>query len=153
MESNAVARYPIIFAPGVVCFLSSVFCFLFSDVLVAVARADDNPPIARSHLLPNGWTVSPAGKQVPLTDLPLNILPLPDNQHVLVTTNGYNQHELSVVDLSKEKCLTSVTVKQSWFGLVMSPDQKRIWWSGGGTGTLHNFELRGEQIVPVENNE
>ena len=35
-------------------------------------------PTAEGFLLPNGWTIRPAGRQVPLTDLPLNILPLAD---------------------------------------------------------------------------
>ena len=43
-------------------------------------------PTENGYLLPNGWTISPAGEQVTLTDLPLNILPLADNRHAVVGT-------------------------------------------------------------------
>ena len=58
-------------------------------------------PTGRGFLLPNGWTISPAGDQVGLTDLPLNILPLADGRHALVGTAGYNAHQLSLVDLAE----------------------------------------------------
>src|SRR5262249_18756104 len=48
---------------------------------------------------PNGWTLTPAGQQVPLADLPLNIIPLADNRHALTATSGYNTHELTLIDL------------------------------------------------------
>ena len=47
-------------------------------------------PTAKGFLLPNGWTITPAGGQVALTDLPLNIIPLADGKHALVATSGYN---------------------------------------------------------------
>ena len=66
--------------------------------LPLLLRAQDKPrfagPTERGFLLPNGWTVSPAGEQVELTDLPLNIIPLADGRHALVATSGYNAHEL-----------------------------------------------------------
>src|SRR5438046_10370429 len=65
--------------------------------------ADDKPrfagPTQQGFLLPNGWTITPAGTQLPLTDLPLNIHPLRDGKHVLVATIGYNHHQLSLVKL------------------------------------------------------
>ena len=60
-------------------------------------------PTEQGFLLPNGWTFTPAGEQVPLADLPLNIIPLADDRHVLVATSGYNAHELSLVDLEEKK--------------------------------------------------
>jgi hypothetical protein len=71
---------------------------------ISSLAAQDKPrfagPTAQGFLLPNGWTISPVGKQVTLTDLPLNILPLADGRHALVATSGFNKHELSLVDLS-----------------------------------------------------
>ena len=66
---------------------------------VAAFPAQESPrfagPTNQGFLLPNGWTLKPAGEQVPLADLPLNILPLADNRHVLAATSGYNAHELT----------------------------------------------------------
>ena len=47
-------------------------------------------PVAGGFLLPNGWTITPAGDQVTLTDLPLHEIPLPDGRHALAATSGYD---------------------------------------------------------------
>jgi YVTN family beta-propeller protein len=111
----------------------------------------DNPtrpgPTDQGFLLPNGWTVSPAGKQVPLTDMPLNILPLADSRRALVATNGYNRHELSLVDLQEGRVLHSQSAVQSWFGLTLSPAQDKVWWSAGGADGLHTFDLKADKLI------
>src|SRR5262249_20569094 len=53
--------------------------FVAALVLTNSLLADDKVSSSRK-LLPNGWAISPAGRQVPLTDLPLNILPLADGK-------------------------------------------------------------------------
>src|SRR5271157_6033030 len=99
---------------------------------LAAFRAQEAPRYAGAtktgFLLPNGWVVSPVGEQVPVADLPLNILPLPDSRHVLVATSGYNAHELSLIDLGKRAVVDRQAVRESWFGLTASPRFDRIWW-------------------------
>ncbi len=113
--------------------------------LLTSLRAEDRPtrpgPTAKGYVLPNGWTITPVGRQVTLTDLPLNIRPLGDNHHVLVASSGYNKHELALIELDSGRVVDKQTVHQSWFGLALTPDEKRLWWSGGGAGMLHNYEL------------
>src|SRR3954469_23352547 len=89
-------------------------------------------PTDGGFLLPNGWTISPAGDQVALSDLPLNIIPLDGGPLALVATSGFNKHELSLVDLEQRKVIDAETARQSWFGLAREPRGGRIWWSGGG---------------------
>jgi YVTN family beta-propeller protein len=105
----------------------------------------DNPvfpgPTGKGFLLPNGWTITPAGKHVSLTDLPLNILPLPGGKHALVATSGFNKHQLSLIDLTTQAIVDQQTVRQSWFGLALSAKADTVWWSGGGYGQLHTFSL------------
>src|SRR5580692_3200974 len=118
-------RYPV---------LAIIACSLFGFAVLA----EDKPkpqtpgPTDKGFLLPNGWTLTPAGKHVILTDLPLNIIPLADNKHALVATSGYNKHELALVDLSTQQIVDKQTVRESWFGLATTPGQERVWWSGGG---------------------
>src|SRR5262245_30364711 len=71
-------------------------------------------PTKDGFLLPNGWHLTPVGKHVEITDLPLNIHPLKDNRHAIVTTNGYNRHEVSLVDLTDGKVVTAESARQSW---------------------------------------
>ncbi|MFO0911290.1 MAG: YncE family protein, partial [Isosphaeraceae bacterium] len=96
----------------------------------------------KGFLLPNGWTLSPAGAQIELTDLPLNIIPLADNRHALAASSGFNAHNLVLVDLASKSIAATETVRQSWFGLALDPKAGKIWWSGGGGDRLHTFDLK-----------
>jgi YVTN family beta-propeller protein len=126
---------------------------LFTALFVLVVSAEDKPapkdppkpvfpgPTKDGFLLPNGWHLTPVGKHVEITDLPLNIHPLKDNKHALVTTNGFNRHEVSLVDLTDGKVVAAEWARQSWFGFAVNKDESKVWWSGGGNGYLHTFDL------------
>jgi DNA-binding beta-propeller fold protein YncE len=105
------------------------------------------PTPEEGFLLPNGWTLKPAGQQIPLADLPLDIRALSDSRHVLVATSGYNAHELSLIDLEDRTVVDRQAVRQSWFGLAMSPKADTVWWSGGGSNVLHVFQLAEHRLT------
>ena len=118
---------------------------------LAAAEEDQFPGQKRDgFLLPNGWTITPAGEQVPLRDLPLNIVPLFDGRSALVATSGYNAHELTLVDLISEDIKQTHSVRQSWFGLAISSAQDKLWWSGGGSGALHVFDLKNGRLARAD---
>ena len=131
---------------------------LFVAILVLSVSAEDKPapkaepkeqpkpvfpgPTKDGFLLPNGWHLTPAGKHVETSDLPLNIHPLNDGKHALVTTNGFNRHDVSLVDLKDGKVVANEWARQSWFGLAVSKAEDKVWWSGGGNGYLHTFDFK-----------
>jgi hypothetical protein len=54
---------------------------------------------ASKTLLPNGWSITPAGRLVKLGgDMPLRIVPAPDGHAMLVVTGGYHDHAIDVID-------------------------------------------------------
>ncbi|HEX3657489.1 MAG TPA: alkaline phosphatase family protein [Pirellulales bacterium] len=142
----------------------SILGLLLVPVLPCLAQQPEPPRYAGAtpsgFLLPNGWTLSPAGEQLVLSDLPLNILPLttsgeasPLGGRALVATSGYNAHELVLVDFAAHKVLDRQTVPQSWFGLAADAKSGRVWWSGGGSGLIHVFRIEGDRLVagqPIE---
>src|SRR5947209_4260681 len=83
-------------------------------VLADEPAAKPGPTADGGFRLPNGWAVTPVGRQVPLTDLPLNILPLADGKRAVVASSGYNPHELALVDLDSARVVAKETVTQSW---------------------------------------
>jgi YVTN family beta-propeller protein len=132
--------------------LRRVACLAGLLLLPALSPAGDGRPhlpgpTGHGFLLPNGWTITPAGRQVPLTDLPLNIVPLADGKHALVATSGYNRHQLSLIDLDAGTVLSQETVRQSWFGLAVGPKEDQVWWSGGGANMLHTFALKDRELT------
>jgi YVTN family beta-propeller protein len=128
-----------------------LFAMVATVLCVLPLQSQEKPryagPIKDGYLLPNGWTITPAGKQVGLNDLPLNIVPLTDGKHALVATNGFNPHTLALVDLTTQQIVNSVTTRNSWFGLALSPGQDKVWWSGAGAGVLHTFDLRDHKLT------
>jgi YVTN family beta-propeller protein len=131
--------------------LSLIALPLAAFVALSAVAEDKKPltagPAEKGFLLPNGWTLTPAGRHVTLTDLPLNIIPLSDNKHALVATSGYNKHELSLINLETQKIEDSQTERQSWYGLVLAPKEDQVWWSGGGANMLHTFDLRDGKLT------
>jgi YVTN family beta-propeller protein len=140
------------FAEAVMKTALSVFLSVAIYLASATLEAKDKPAQfpgqkEAGFLLPNGWTITPAGEQVVLKDLPLNILTLSDSRHALVATSGYNAHELTLVDLHSKQSRQTETVRQSWFGLAASPSEDRLWWSGGGGAALHAFTLKDGKLA------
>jgi YVTN family beta-propeller protein len=120
-------------------------------------KADEKPtfagPTATGFLLPNGWHLTPVGRHVEIADLPLNIHPLSGGKLALVTTNGFNQHAVSLVDLAEGKVVASERARQSWFGLAVAKAEDKLWWSGGGNGFVHEFDLKDGQFSRLSKTE
>ena len=132
--------------------LATIFLGFASSLIADEPKSDAKPqyagPTSTGFLLPNGWHITPVGQQVQTTDLPLNIIPLKDNRHALVATSGFNTHKLSLVDFIDGKVVASADdTRQSWFGLALNKSENHVWWSGGGTGDLHSFDLKNQQFT------
>src|SRR5437016_11182788 len=96
-----------------------------------LAPADlPGPRADGSVLLPNQWSLRPAGRQVVLGDFPVNIALHPAGQYAAVLHNGHGTHEIIVVDIATAKVVSSVTVEEAFYGLEFSSDGKRIFSSG-----------------------
>jgi YVTN family beta-propeller protein len=132
-------------------------CAALGMLSIGIALAEQKPQTAghtdKGFLLPNGWLLTPAGRHVVLTDLPLNIIPLADNRHALVGTSGYNKHELSLIDLIDGKVVDNESVGESWFGLATTSDEKRVWWSGGGSRRVFAFQLEKGELKRTASSE
>jgi hypothetical protein len=48
--------------------------------------------------LPNGWSLTPVGKDLPLGDLPLNMAVSPSRKLIAVTNNGQSVQSLQLID-------------------------------------------------------
>ena len=74
--------------------------------------------------LPNGWSLSPAGKSLPLGDLPLNMAVSASKKYMAVTNNGQGKQSIQLINLSKNKILDNIVVDKSWLGIAFSKDEK-----------------------------
>src|SRR5258708_9448173 len=58
---------------------------------------------AKRLLLPNGWSLSSAGKSLPLGDLPLNLVVSPSGKFMAVTKKRKGKHTITIIDPSSQK--------------------------------------------------
>jgi hypothetical protein len=127
---------------------------LASAVLLTPLRADDAPakapPAPRTLpgvkaggrvLLPNGWSLKPAGRQLALGDFPVNLALHPDGHWLAVLHAGYGEHEIILVDLKKQKMTSRVILDETFCGLCFSPDGKRLFASGAEFEVVHAFDF------------
>jgi DNA-binding beta-propeller fold protein YncE len=94
-------------------------------------------------LLPNGWSLQPAGKQVKLGDFPVNVALHPSGQWLAVLHCGFSEHEIHIVDLNqtRQRVACRVTLEQAFYGLCFAPDGKTLFASGGEFEVVHAFDF------------
>jgi len=98
---------------------------------------------AGAVLLPNGWTLKPAGTQTPLGDLPVLIAEHPEAPILAVLHAGYGEHEVVTLDVSKPaavKVIARASLPESFSGLAWSPDGRRLFVGGGFDDLLYAFD-------------
>lgn len=92
-------------------------------------------------LLPNGWSLTPAGHSLPLGDLPLNIAVSSSRRYLAVTNNGQSTQTLQLIDAEKEQVLDSIIIPKSWLGLSFSADEKYLYASGGNDNRILKYAV------------
>ncbi len=95
---------------------------------------------AGTVLLPNGWSLKPAGRQTQLGDFPVQIAVHPSEPVLAVLHAGYGDHEIITVHAQTGRILGRVPVPASFIGLTWSPDGKRLFVSGGFDDQIHRFD-------------
>ena len=108
------------------------------------ARLTPGPQQDGTTLLPSGWRVHPAGRQVGVGTLPLNLVTLSDGS-VLVTNNGYGENGLMRIDPLTGNVVWRLPLKAAWLGLARSGHDWRdtVWASGGGTNRVYRLAWQG----------
>jgi YVTN family beta-propeller protein len=95
----------------------------------------NRPEASGATTLPNGWRITPAGKQIDLPgDLPMKMQVTPDGASLLVQTGGFHDHSLSVIDLAKQKSAATIDLVKTWDGMAFNASTGDIFLSGGGPG-------------------
>ena len=91
--------------------------------------------------LPNGWSLSPAGKSLPLGDLPLNIAVSSSKKWIAVTNNGQSKQSLQLIDAKNELILDNIEIAKSWLGLKFSSDEKYLFAGGGNDNWILQYAI------------
>ncbi|MBN2639596.1 MAG: bifunctional YncE family protein/alkaline phosphatase family protein [Bacteroidales bacterium] len=93
-------------------------------------------------LLPNGWKLRPPGTEIPIGELPLNMVVTRDGNYAITSNSGMGINSLSVVDLNTMKEVQRLDVDNTWVGLAFGRNDKVLYVSGGNDNRVdvYNFE-------------
>ncbi len=95
---------------------------------------------AGAVLLPNGWSLRPAGRQTRLGDFPVLMAEHPSEPILAVQHAGYGEHEVVTLDAKTGKVIGRVAIPETFTGLAWSHDGKRIFVSGGFDDVIYGFD-------------
>lgn len=104
-------------------------------------------PDSKQVLLPNGWSLTPAGRSLEVGDLPLNIAVSPTGRLLAVSNNGQGTQSIQLIDAVHEKLLDSREIPKSFYGLKFSHDEKVLYTSGGNDNWILKYMVTGNKLV------
>jgi DNA-binding beta-propeller fold protein YncE len=99
-----------------------------------------------SVLLPNQWSLRPAGRTVELRDFPINVAVHPAGRYAAVLHSGFSRHQILVVDIAAAEVVSHADVNQAFYGLEFTQDGKTLFCSGAGDEVIHSFQFQDGQL-------
>lgn len=111
-----------------------------ASICVAVALALFVRPSAAGEL-PNGWSVTPAGKITPLGTLPLHMMLDPSGRWIAVTNSGWGVESVTIVNASTGLVADAKTIAKTFYGLAFAPDGKTLFVSTAADGGIRRFSF------------
>ncbi len=127
--------------------MKKVLVLIFSIVPVTfVLSQTSRHPESKSVKLPNGWSLTPAGKSLPLGDLPLNIVVSSSRKYMAVTNNGQSVQSIQLIDVKGEKILDNMVIPKSWYGLKFSSDERTLYASGGNDNWILKYAIDNNKL-------
>ena len=125
--------------------------FFLLAVLTVTAQKKPTAPgknnaLPSTVLLPNGWMLSPAGRSLPLGDLPLNMAVSPSKKLIAVTNNGQSVQSIQLINPATEKIIDNVIVPKSWYGLQFSADERYLYASGGNDNWILQYRITNNHL-------
>lgn len=101
-------------------------------------------PFPGGVLLPNGWSLRPAGRQLNLDTFPMSTAVTPDGRFLLVLHGGYNPPSVTVVDPKTEQVVHQLRLPDAWLGLTLAPGGRTVYVGGGSQASVYELSLSEE---------
>src|SRR5262245_4729377 len=133
---------------SVAMFLLAGLCCASSDPAWSAMSPRDVPgPVDGGRVrLPNGWYLSPAGRQVQVGDFPLGLAVSPDGRFAAVTHSGWHAKGLDLVDLDRGERTQNVRLAETWLGVTFMDSGRTLAVSAGHTNRVLLFPLRDGRV-------
>ncbi|MGN6492600.1 MAG: bifunctional YncE family protein/alkaline phosphatase family protein [Agriterribacter sp.] len=91
--------------------------------------------------LPNGWSLTPAGNNIELGDLPLNLVIGHKKKLAAVTNNGQSTQTIELIDIRRQKKTDSIVIAKSWYGLAFGSNDQSLYVSAGHDNMVKQYSI------------
>jgi DNA-binding beta-propeller fold protein YncE len=104
-----------------------------------------------SFLLNSGWSLRPAGDQIPVDTFPMSTAVSKNGKFVLVLNGGYNPPSISVIDAAAKRELERTPLPDCWLGLTLAPKGDFLYVGGGSRAEVYelSFDEGTGKLAPV----
>src|SRR2546421_6018269 len=113
--------------------------------LAAIATEHiSNPRVGRqpdgTYIIPTGQRLTPAGHHIEVSDRPLR-MPLSPDGSLMVVSSGSNftSRVIHVIDVSRQAVIQSIPLKDSFVGVAVSSDSRKLYIAGGSADNIRIF--------------
>ena len=131
-----------------------IFCLLLSALTSFIFNTSNAQTIAELESkrvgLPNGWSLTPVGKNIALGDLPLNLVVSNNKKWLAVTNNGQSTQTIELIDRIAGKRVDSIIIAKSWYGLAFSKNDRFIYASGGHDNRVNKYGIIKNKLQLVD---
>lgn len=121
------------------CLLGAAWTICVCAVAAKPAATLPGLQLDGSVLLPNQWSLRPAGRQIQVGDFPVNVALHPGGVFAAVMHSGWGQHEVRVLNVKSGRPVSQVALAEAFYGLAWSEDGKTLFASGAGNEVVHVF--------------
>lgn len=111
------------------------------DLAAHVPRAQPGPAGRGRVRLPNGWYLSPSGRQVAVGDFPMGLAVSPDGRFAAVTHSGWHARGLDLVDLRSGTRIMTVPLKDTWLGVTFCDAGRMLAVAAGTTNRVRLYTM------------
>ena len=128
--------------------IAAALCLLGGLSVPAFSATPDGAPrwpgrqADGSVLLPNMWSLRPAGTQVDLADFPVNIAVHPDGKFAAILHAGHSAHEIHIVNIANAAVVQRIKVEETFYGLEFAHSGTRLYASGAGNEVVRFFDFQ-----------
>jgi YVTN family beta-propeller protein len=106
--------------------------------------AIDGPP-----RLSTGVRLDPAGRSIPVGNMPLAALASPDGRYLVLSMSGYREQGIEILDRASATVVERVEQPGAFLGLAFSPDGRTLYASGGVGDAVYIYRWQSTDARPA----
>jgi YVTN family beta-propeller protein len=110
-----------------------------SGKTTARTSAESAPASLDSNRLSTGSRLDPAGRSIPVGNMPLSGVLSPDGKHLVLALSGWRQQGIDVVSRTTGAVIQHVEQPGAFVGLAWSNDGRALYVSGGSADVVYRY--------------